>query len=446
MINNQTHRKKHPINPSDLTILLKMMKSTGQKAAKPSTASSKRNLTNKVHKIAKKMTKKTTKKTIQKKSFSTATTATTTTTTTTTTPKPVRIISAMYEATGAPQEVMHLQEQTIQNPEGLLPDTKVFVKCLASPINPADINLIEGTYGIPSKPPAIAGNEGVFQVICTGPQSNLKKGDWVVPVFPAYGTWRSHIIGDSMDFLKVPNDVTSALNVATLMVNPCTAWRMLEDFVPLTEGDYVIQNGANSSVGRAVIQLTKYMRVNSINIIRARDDPAATQALIDELTSIGATHVITDVQMKDRTFIKEFLEKTKIPQQAVAKLGINCVSGTSIADLSRFMAPGGTVVTYGGMSKKPAMIGTGSFIFSDLTYKGFWMSRWNQQHGPSDPKRISMLSKLMVLLGQGNFSQKHDVHVIKDSVDLIKAIDTAMKPQKEAKVVLDFSHFTNDTH
>ena len=40
-------------------------------------------------------------------------------------------------------------------------------------------------------------------------------------------------------------------------VNPPTAYRMLKDFVPLSAGDVVIQNGANSAVGRYVIQVLK---------------------------------------------------------------------------------------------------------------------------------------------------------------------------------------------
>jgi hypothetical protein len=71
------------------------------------------------------------------------------------------------------------------------------------------------------------------------------------------------------------------------------------------------------------------------------------------------------------------------------------------------------------------------------------MTRWNQQHGPTDPKRLAMLSKLFVLLKEGKFKQKHDIHVIHDSVDLVKAVDQAMKPQKDAKVVLDWSAFTS---
>lgn len=34
----------------------------------------------------------------------------------------------------------------------------------------------------------------------------------------------------------------------SLQVNPPTAWNMLRDYVDLQEGDWVLQNGANSAV------------------------------------------------------------------------------------------------------------------------------------------------------------------------------------------------------
>ena len=40
-----------------------------------------------------------------------------------------------------------------------------------------------------------------------------------------------------------------------MSVNPCTSFRMLNDFVQLEDNDVVIQNGANSAVGQAVIQV-----------------------------------------------------------------------------------------------------------------------------------------------------------------------------------------------
>lgn len=55
-----------------------------------------------------------------------------------------------------------------------------------------------------------------------------------------------------------------------LNVNPCTAYRMLKDFVSLKAGDTVIQNGGNSAVGQMVIQLCKVWNYKSVSVVRDR--------------------------------------------------------------------------------------------------------------------------------------------------------------------------------
>lgn len=47
---------------------------------------------------------------------------------------------------------------------------------------------------------------------------------------------------------------------------------MLLDFVNLKPGDVVIQNGANSAVGQAVMQIAKTMNVKTVNVVRDRED------------------------------------------------------------------------------------------------------------------------------------------------------------------------------
>merc|ERR1712059_63648 len=47
---------------------------------------------------------------------------------------------------------------------------------------------------------------------------------------------------------------------------------MLRDFVHLSPGDWVIQNGSNSGVGQAVIQIAKTMGVKTVNVVRDRKD------------------------------------------------------------------------------------------------------------------------------------------------------------------------------
>lgn len=70
-----------------------------------------------------------------------------------------------------------------------------------------------------------------------------------------------------------------------LNVNPCTAYRMLKDYVQLKENDTIIQNGGNSAVGQLVIQLCKIWNLKSVNVIRDRSDASELKVCArDELS------------------------------------------------------------------------------------------------------------------------------------------------------------------
>ena len=84
--------------------------------------------------------------------------------------------------------------------------------------------------------------------------SEFQIGDLVLPNRLEFPTWRSHVIDSESNFIRLPSGL-DALACATLTVNPITALRMIRDFKNLKSGDTIIQNGANSSVGQAVIQL-----------------------------------------------------------------------------------------------------------------------------------------------------------------------------------------------
>ncbi len=72
---------------------------------------------------------------------------------------------------------------------GNLTADAVRVRFLASPVNPSDLNQIEGTYPVkPDKLPAVGGNEGVARVEQVGAAvTGLKAGDLVVPATSALG-------------------------------------------------------------------------------------------------------------------------------------------------------------------------------------------------------------------------------------------------------------------
>lgn len=139
-----------------------------------------------------------------------------------------------YESFGDPLSV--LQKVPIQN-ERVLKNNQVFLKYLASPINPADINTIQGVYPVkPESFPAIAGNEGVAEVIRVGSNvKNVKVGDKVIPSAVATGTWATHAVLPEKDVIVIEKDVDN-LFASQLTVNPCTAYRMLKDFYQFKEG------------------------------------------------------------------------------------------------------------------------------------------------------------------------------------------------------------------
>ncbi|GCB60436.1 hypothetical protein scyTo_0009171 [Scyliorhinus torazame] len=220
-----------------------------------------------------------------------------------------RCEALVYHKHGEPLRVIQLQ--TLQSAE--LRDSDIRAQMLAAPINPSDINMVQGTYPILPDLPAIGGNEGVGQVMDVGSKvTNLKPGDWVIPSDAGLGTWRTEAVGNMNGFIKVPKNIP-LLCAATLGVNPCTAYRMLSDFETLKPGDSVIQNAANSGVGQATIQIAKAMGLKTINVIRNRPD---LQQLTDSLISIGADYVITEEALR-KPEMKELFKKVPRPRLAL---------------------------------------------------------------------------------------------------------------------------------
>ncbi|XP_028836499.1 enoyl-[acyl-carrier-protein] reductase, mitochondrial-like [Denticeps clupeoides] len=93
----------------------------------------------------------------------------------------------LYKTHGHPSEVVKLK--TLDLPP--VWSRNVLVKILAAPINPSDINMIQGTYAILPDLPAVGGNEGVGEVLDVGPEvKTLKVGDWVIPRDAGLGKWK----------------------------------------------------------------------------------------------------------------------------------------------------------------------------------------------------------------------------------------------------------------
>ncbi|KAI8336354.1 hypothetical protein BC941DRAFT_354606, partial [Chlamydoabsidia padenii] len=352
----------------------------------------------------------------------------------------------VYSQYGNPSQVLKWNSYPLP---ALTADT-VHFKFLASPINPADINQVQGVY--PLEPSfellaetddtkyAVGGNEGVAQVIATGYNvKNLKVGDQVIMAQAGYGTWWTSAAGPASDFqLVLPhNDIDSSgvspVQLATLSVNPCTAYRMLKYFVDLKRGDCVIQNGANSAVEQSVIQLAKAWGIKTINVVRNRPD---IDKLRRELKQLGATHIITDDALGSHE------TKTIIKEWGQPKLGLNCMGGKSATEMARHLrqvrriGANGQYVTYGAMAKVPLAVPASLFIFKNLAFRGFWMSHWTGTH--SIEERTRMVKELIDLIKTRGFVEPKWIKVDWNEQAVKSAVEQGIQGYGLEKQVIRF--------
>ena len=313
---------------------------------------------------------------------------------------------------GIPEEVAQVETWALPD----IAPNQVLVEMKASPINPADINRLEGKYPIRSPLPAVAGNEGVGVIAHTGSAvSNFRVGQSVISL-DRVGNWCEAYVADANSLISLPDGIPLE-QAAMLSVNPPTAWRMLEGFVDLKPGDWVIQNAANSGVGRAVIQIARLRGLKTVNIVRRAD-------LIPELEAAGA-----DVMVKDEIPLSKQIRD--LTGNADAPLGLNAVGGESAREIAKSLSDHATLVTYGAMGLQPLQMSNSLLIFKDLCFRGFWINAWYKR---ADTKEIhGMFDQLTPLVTSGKL--KVPVEKIYPLTDAKDALIHASHNQRKGKIL-----------
>ena len=291
----------------------------------------------------------------------------------------------VYREYGNPIETVEVETQELEAPKA----DEVLVEMKFAPINPADLNTVEGKYPVRPPLPAVPGIEGVGIVAEVGPDAKrLKKGS-VVLMPHGLGTWREAVVVAEDSLIEVDAEVPLE-QAAMLKINPPTAWRMLHDFVTLKPGDWMIQNAANSGVGRATIQIAKSLGIKTVNIVRR-------QELVEDLRAEGGDVVL--VEGEDlRTQVSDLTGGAKL------RLAFNSIGGESALNLANTLVNGGVIVTFGAMSKQPLRIPNGLLIFKDLSWRGFWLTRWYQN--ASIEERDAMFAQLIPMARSGALKTK----------------------------------------
>lgn len=308
------------------------------------------------------------------------------------------------EAFGNPAEVMKL----VDIPDvGAPAEGEVVIALEASPINMSDLSMISGRYGHRPRLPSVMGTEGVGRVIAVGGGvKHLKQGDRTLVPYPA-PAWAERIKTDASRLRPLPSG--DVHQFAMLGINPATAYLMLTGFVSLPSGSWVIQNSANSGVGRALVPIAKSLGLKTVNVVR-RDDVVA------EIKAIGGDVVLVD----GPDLAKRVAAETG---EAPIALAMDGVGDAATANLVGCLAEKGVHVLYSMMSGKPSVVPARQLIFRDISIRGFWLANWFKAAKPD--QITEMYDYLAPLVASGAISAP--IAGIYGFADIAEAVAAASK-------------------
>jgi NADPH:quinone reductase-like Zn-dependent oxidoreductase len=258
---------------------------------------------------------------------------------------------------GRPEDVVSVVD--LQEPPAPGPG-QVKVAVELSPLNKHDLLLVSGALLQPPLP-LVLGNEGVARVVEAGQGvGTVAVGDLVVvPLFA--GAWRERLLLPAEGLFQLPEG--SVEQFSMLGSNPPTAGLILSEYTDLEPGDWIVQNAANSGVGRSLIALAKARGLRTVNL--ARDE-----SVLAELTASGADIVHLD----DATVVEDV--RKEIGDARVA-LAVDSVGGESAARLLDLLSYGGSLVTYATATGQPIPVEELTLIGKRATVSGFFAGHYD---------------------------------------------------------------------
>ena len=249
---------------------------------------------------------------------------------------------------------------------------EVVFEVLAFPINPADISFCRGTYRLKPVLPATPGAECIGRVAAVGQGvGHVAPGDLVINLQRENWTQRRRVKASDVIAVPATMDLRQA---AMLRINPATALLLLTDLVPLKPGDWIIQNVANSAVGRLVIPLARQRGIKTMNVVRR-------VSLFAELKALGADGCVVDGP--------DLAEQVKAQTgDGSIRLALDAVSGRATARLASCLSDGGVVCNYGSMSGEDPVMPRGVLTNNGLSLVGFILGRGLSTRPPEQVRQI----------------------------------------------------------
>ncbi len=300
---------------------------------------------------------------------------------------------ALYRRNGKPEDVIELVEEDIKEPSS----NEVIISIEATPIHLGDIYNMEGREGFKFPLPMVPGIEGVGKIIKKGNNVvNFELNQRVLFLSSAHvegftnnqqGTWRDQIKLSSEILIPAPEgDPSQFANI----INPATAYVFIYDLVKPDKNEWIIQNAANSNVGRYLIKVANMYGCKTINVVRRKE-------LINELKELGGDEVILDGDnLHERVNL--------ITKGSKIRFALDALAGEGPTRLAMCLDYGGTVFNYGLVSKKPCQIPTWLMLNRDIRLHGFFAGTQLLEKTLEGKKKL--IEEISKIIGKGEMPAK----------------------------------------
>ncbi|HEV8003543.1 MAG TPA: zinc-dependent alcohol dehydrogenase family protein [Planctomycetaceae bacterium] len=256
---------------------------------------------------------------------------------------------------GKPEEGLRLVE--IAEP-GDPKSGQILIRVEYSPINDSDLLVASGLYAVQPMLPSVVGNEGAGKVLAVGDGvRNVKEGDRVVVPHGVF-SWAQEVLAPAEGAIVLPPEIDPQ-QAAMLSINPPAAALLLDGFISLKPGDWIVQNAANSGVGRAVIVFAKQKGVRTINIVRRPE-------LVHELKKTGADVVLLAGP-------NTATDANRATGGTVVRLALDGVGGAATGTLLEIVGWDAKIVCYAAPTREPIKVNPLGLVAKHASIHPFFM-------------------------------------------------------------------------
>lgn len=322
----------------------------------------------------------------------------------------------VFERFGEPSEVLRLKDVPTPEPG----PGEVRVRMIASPINPSDLLVVRGLYGVLPVLPATPGFEGVGVVDKVGPGllGLFAKGKRVTVINSAGGNWAEYAVIPARQARPVALDIPDE-QVASFFVNPATVLAIVRHVLKVPKGAWLLQSAAGSALGRMVIRLCKNDGIRTINVVRRREAMAELKELGGDVV-ICSTDGPIDEQVRAAT------------GGSGVKYALDPVGGETGTQVFRSLGEDGRMLVYGTLTGEPLQVDSRLIIAGKQSIEGFWLGHWMRER--SIPASLMLFREIAAQIREGTLSTKPGGKFPLEAIG--EAVKAAEGVGKEGKVLL----------